>query len=170
MIGQIIYLALLVFVFIGLYYCMNKGLISFNSIDQSIPVEYEVLEANKVAIITLTSKHGSKYSFLVDTGASANYIDELVLTEFEPQEQTVVARDSFYGIEGNQKGASVHTLQFTFRNSKLIDNYLSANMSVVFSKLSADIGREIHGILGIPFLRHHGFSLDVNRMMVWKKL
>lgn len=169
MIGQIIYLVILFLIVLGMYISYKRGSLIVNSVGNSIPVEFETTGDDGLPLITLTSCHGAKYTFLVDTGASANYIDARVLREFNEEERTVIAEDSFYGAVGDSTSATVHTLTFTHRNSKLTDNYLSTNMSA-FDRLKDSLGKEVHGVLGNPFLRNHGFTLDVNRMMVWKTL
>lgn len=170
MIGQIVYPVTLLLIVLGMFWALKRGTLVANSLSQSIPVEYESLEESKIPLITLTSLNGMKYTFLVDTGASANYLNACLLQDFNEEERHIQGQDSFYGAEGQDNSATIHTLTFTHRNSKLTDEYLATDISVALGRLSADLGKDIHGILGVPFLRKHSFSLDVNRMMVWKKL
>lgn len=170
MVGQIVYLVILLLVVSGLWYANKKGALIITNPADNIPVDYEVLAEYGTPLITLKSQHGTKYTFLVDTGANACYLDSRILGEFNEEERTAVSRGSFYGVEGTDREAVDYVLTFTHRNSKLTDKYTTADLSGVFNRYKDSIGREIHGVLGVPFLKKHGMNLDINRMVVWKKL
>lgn len=52
-----------------------------NNPNQSIPIEYEVLTDHNIPLITLTAGNNWKYTFIVDSGASDNYLNKAVLAE-----------------------------------------------------------------------------------------
>lgn len=169
MVGQIIYLTVLLLIVVGLYIGYQKGFYLVNDVAKSIPIDYEVFREHELPLITLKSKHGVKYTFLVDTGANANYIASSLLPEFSEGEQNVLSEDSFYGAGGTDMSGTYHQLHFTHRNVKLSDEYMATDMEA-FQKLSESLRQPIHGIVGTPFLRKHDLTVDLNRMIVWKKL
>lgn len=170
MVGQIIYLVILLLIVTGVGYAAKKGAVIFTNPSEHIPVDYEVLTEFGTPLITLTSQHGTKYTFLVDTGANSCYLDARVIDEFSEEERKAIKGSTYYGVDGADRTALDYMLTFTHRNSKLTDLYTVASLEGVFQRYEESIGKRIHGVLGIPFLKNHGMNLDINRMVVWKKL
>lgn len=170
MVGQIIYLTVLFFIVAALIWSYRAGAIIVSNIGKSIPIDYEVMGEHGVPLITLTSLHGKKYTFLVDTGANSNYFSKALIEDFTEEQRKPLTTTSFYGVDGIDRAASTSELTFTHRNSKLTDIYMIADMAGVFERYQETIGKEIHGILGTTFLKKHGMNLDINRMIVWERL
>lgn len=169
MVGQIVYLTILLLVVVGLYIGYQKGFYLVNDVAKSIPIDYEVFGESGVPLITLTA-NGKKYTFLVDSGANLNCLNSKYITDFPDEVQSAIHQGSFYGADGNNIEGTSHVLTFTYRNSKLTDEYFVTDIEGSMNRLSEDIHKEIHGILGTTFLQKHGMSLDINRMIVWKRL
>lgn len=169
MIGSIIFLVIILSIFSIGWYMFREGMLVANSISNSIPIEYEAWKEGHLPLITLTSQHGIKYTFLVDTGANSNYIASELLVDFNEEEQNVLSKESFFGADGTDMAGTNHRIQFTHRNVKLTDEYMATGMDAL-RKLGESLKQPVHGIIGTPFLRHHGLTVDLNRMIVWKKL
>lgn len=109
----------------------REGMLVVNSISNSIPIEYEAWKEGCLPLITLTSQHGIKYTFLVDTGANSNYIASDLLMEFDEEEQNVLSKESFFGADGTDMVGTNHRIQFTHRNVKLTDEYMATGMDAL---------------------------------------
>lgn len=170
MVGIIIFTTIILLLGGYMFWASKKGVIICNNIGQSIPLDYEVIKDHCIPLITLTSLHGDKYTFLVDSGSTWNFLHKDLILDFSLEERKDLGSGSYYGVEGNTKIVPTHELTFTYRNSTLKDKYLLGDFGSAFSKIERTIGKPLHGIVGVPFLRNHGMLLDLSRMIVWKKL
>lgn len=134
--------------------------------EDAIPIEWEVIKEHNVPLITLTFPNSGKFTFLVDSGASHNYIDNEAFTNFKDV-TPVEGAHTYYGASGEEKQTNEYSLFFTYRNSHFEDNFLVADLSGL-NKLSAEVKTNIVGVIGVSFLKKYGLSIDLNRMIVWK--
>lgn len=169
MTGTLIFISILLLIIVGMIISLRKGVLVVNDLSQSIPIEYEVLTDHNVPLITLTAGNGRKYTFIVDSGASDNYLNKAALLDIAG-DVTPSGKGAFYGADGKARATESYDLLFTYRRAKYHDTYLVADLSSMVDNLKRDLNHDIHGVLGVSFLKHHGMSVDINRMIVWKNL
>lgn len=169
MTGTFIFIGILLLIIVGMIVSLKKGVLVMNNPNQSIPIEYEVLTDHNIPLITLTAGNNRKYTFIVDSGASDNYLNKAVLAEIAGDVAPSI-KGKFYGADGKPRITESYELLFTYRRAKYLDTYLVTDLSAMVENLKEDIKQEIHGVLGVSFLKAHGMSVDINRMIVWKKL
>lgn len=141
-----------------------------SALKDSIPLDWEIMRDSQVPIATFTFSNGKKYTFLIDSGASHNYLSDTVLKDFEESQLNRGSNAKFFGVDGVEKESGIINFTFTHRNSKFSDEFLTADMRNGLEKLGHEVGTNIHGIIGVSFLRKYGLSIDLSRMLVWKKI
>lgn len=178
MIAILVYFTLLFAILGWVLYTIRKSITGYTdsvssltgSLENSIPIDWEIMKENQIPIITFTFQNGQKYTFLVDSGANNSYLSDTVLEDFDKSQIIMDDTNRFFGIDGVERSSDMITLSFTHRNSKFTEIFMIADLSLSMGKMSDIIGKEVHGIIGVSFLKKYGMSIDLNRMLVWKRL
>ncbi len=141
-----------------------------NGISEGIPIEWEIVQNRNVPLITLNFPTVGRLTFLVDSGASHNYIDsEVFSSKFNPQLFNTTEGGTFYGVDGTERFSSMCNLSFTYRRSHFEDEFLISDLSTMTGRLSTELKVKIVGVIGVSFLKKYGLSIDLGHMIVWKK-
>ena len=109
--------------------------------------------------VELTTDDGNKGNlcFLIDTGASINIIYKFVCKHFTK---------SFIGFEGKE-----HKTQYMGITFQLKGKEYSGAFSVIeeykgMKHIENESGIQVHGVLGMPFLRANRWIVDLDRLEI----
>ena len=115
-------------------------------------------QKHNTPVITLTSKEGKDYSFILDSGCSVNAIDAKFAKNFNLKEQNEVIK--IVGVDGNPHKANKVKASLYYNGVKFTDEYIVKDFNNAFAPVEADLGITICGLLGTDFMNKHNINLD----------
>lgn len=111
-----------------------------------------------------------RYNFLLDTGASANYLNTREGNQIvEDMNLQPVEFLDHYGMEGNKVKSLTYNLPLTYNKQIMEEDIVLTDLSATFDNLYEETTVMLHGVLGSPFFTKHRWELDFDRMVVWTK-
>lgn len=113
---------------------------------------------------------GNRYAFLLDSGASHNYLDVAFVEELAKggiSLQFIGSGEVTNSTETSE--AEIVELRFSYNNHNYFDTFMITDMSVGFGQIAEDSGIQLVGILGGGFFQREHWKLDFDRMVVWIK-
>ena len=112
--------------------------------------------------IELTTDDGNKGNlcFLIDTGATINIIYRFVCKHFTKSFIELEGSGSMIGFEGKEHKTQYMGITFQLEGKEY---------SGVFSHIENESGIQVHGVLGMPFLRANRWIVDLDRLVVKTK-
>lgn len=117
---------------------------------------------DKVGIPFVTVSNGDKtLNFIIDTGSNLSYLDSRYLDWFK-------AKDLNKSTKTVGAGGSLEThhyvISFDYNGRKFKDVVGSVDLQHAFGQIKDESGIEIHGILGVQFLRSNHFVIDFDTL------
>jgi hypothetical protein len=104
--------------------------------------------------------------FLVDTGATTNFIRQSLIEEVYPQyEQHILYGDDVMSVNGTMTLNRIVDIPVHFSPS--LDCHISATLLTETNSLdylSDECGSYVAGIVGTEFLKEHGVNIDFTRL------
>lgn len=107
-------------------------------------------------------------SFLLDTGANVNIINEKVFDEIN--QDGTFKLDKSEGIitgKGMMESPGTTTLSFKYRTKKFEQEFDVIDMSEAFNGIKEDTGINIDGILGDGFFQEYQWVIDFEKLVTW---
>lgn len=129
----------------------------------------ESIESAGIPIVTL--KNGNRsFNFLIDTGSdkshiSSEFVKLLVDTEKIEGEHLVITTANG-SVEGEGDWLRV---PLSHKGQSFIEDFMVLDLHDTFESLREEIGMQLHGILGITFLRKYRYILDFNELIAYTK-
>lgn len=121
--------------------------------------------------IELTTDAGDKGNlcFLIDTGATINIIYKFVCKHFTKSFIELEGSGSMIGFEGKE-----HKTQYVGITFQLEEKEYSGVFSVIeeykgMKHIENESGIQVHGVLGMPFLRANKWIVDLDRLVIKTK-
>ncbi|MBS4827150.1 MAG: aspartyl protease family protein [Bacteroides sp.] len=121
--------------------------------------------------IELTTDDGKKGNlcFLIDTGATINIIYKFVCKRFTKSFIELEGSGSMIGFEGKE-----HKTQYMGITFQLEGQEYSGVFSVIeeykgMKHIENESGIQVHGVLGMPFLRANKWIVDLDRLVIKTK-
>lgn len=104
--------------------------------------------------------------FLIDTGSTINIIYKFVCKYFTKSFIELEGSGSIIGFEGQE-----HKTQYVGITFQLDGKAYSGVFSVIeeykgMKHIENKFGIQIHGVLGMPFLRANGWIIDLNKSVI----
>ena len=113
--------------------------------------------------LILTSGKKKNVCFLIDTSSTCNILFSFVYEHF---------KDEFHFIEENmglkcwfQECATVEGT-FNFDGTEYTSTFAVVKANDAIAKIQEETGVQLHGILGIPFLKENKWKIDFEKMIV----
>ena len=109
-----------------------------------------------------TSKNGYTLYFLIDTGASRNYIRQDCLNLPEINEDTLFldVREEYYGIDNVSHEAGTCNFRFDLNQHQYMERFQIIKDGSALNFPTTDGFLHVVGILGTPFLRQYKAMID----------
>lgn len=126
----------------------------------------EGLLLTDLPIITFYSG-GDKVNFLLDTGASESIIDSTVIKKLHYD--SLDKKGTIFGMEGNVQETEYVKLSFDYKGHFYSDEFQVVDMSASFSKVKAETGVTLSGILGSKFFTKYKYVLDFDELIAYSK-
>lgn len=126
-----------------------------------IPIEYSLTKLGLPLIVTSTKPN---LCFLIDTGATHNILFSFVYEHLKDSFNATKEKCLVMGIDGEKKETmQIETqLSFSGQNSSVLFSVIDSDKAV--AQIQSEIGIQIHGILGIPFLIDNKWILDFSNL------
>ena len=141
---------------------LDKELISPNNII-SFRAGYDLTQ---LPIVTLYQ--GDKvFNFLLDTGSNDSIIDSNVLKDIEHTMSD--EKSSLYGLEGNAREVGKCSITLSYQGSDYPYEYIVCDMTGPFSKIKAESGVILHGLIGSKFFNTYKYVLDFESLIAYSK-
>lgn len=107
------------------------------------------------------------FNFLLDTGSNDSIIDSNILDMIEhtPIDET----SSLYGLEGKEQVVEKCNITVTYNGIDFPYTYLVCDMKGPFSKIKAESGVTLHGIIGSKFFNEYKYVLDFESLIAYSK-
>lgn len=141
---------------------LDKELISPNNII-SFRAGYDLTQ---LPIVTLYQ--GDKVlNFLLDTGSNDSIIDSNVLKDIEHTMSD--EKSSLYGLEGNAQEVGKCSITLSYQGLDYPYEYIVCDMTGPFSKIKAESGVILHGLIGSKFFNTYKYVLDFESLIAYSK-
>lgn len=107
------------------------------------------------------------FNFLLDTGSNDSIIDSNILGRME---HTVSDKTSnLYGMEGNAQTVQRCNITVSYEGTDYPYEYLICDMKQAFSRIKAESGVTLHGIIGSKFFNEYKYVLDFDSLIAYSK-
>lgn len=107
------------------------------------------------------------FNFLLDTGSNDSIIDSNVLDRIEHTMSD--KKGNVFGMEGVSQEVSRCNILLTYKNQGYPYEYLICDMKDAFSKIKAETGVTLHGIIGSKFFNAYKYVLDFDTLIAYSK-
>ena len=107
-----------------------------------------------------------KLTFLIDTGATHNVIASFVYEQIKHCFTLLEETNKIMGVDGIYQETPYVSTTLALDNMKIqtIFNVIDMNETVI--KLQEEIGLQLHGFLGIPFLKNNKCIIDFRTLEI----
>lgn len=123
-------------------------------------------ELTELPIISLYQ--GDDYfTFLLDTGSNDSIIDSNILDKIE--HTMTDEKSELYGMEGNAHEVHKCNITLSYGNDEFPYVYLINDMKAPFSRIKAETGVTLHGIIGSKFFNKYKYVLDFDKLTAYSK-
>ena len=110
---------------------------------------------------------GDKVNFLLDTGASESIIDSTVIKKLHYD--SLDKKGTVFGMEGNVQETEYIKLSFDYKGHFYNDEFQVVDMTASFSRVKAETGVTLSGILGSKFFTKYKYVLDFDELIAYSK-
>lgn len=107
------------------------------------------------------------FNFLLDTGSNDSIIDSNVLKDIEHTMSD--EKSSLYGLEGNAQEVGKCSITLSYQGLDYPYEYIVCDMSGPFSKIKAESGVILHGLIGSKFFNAYKYVLDFESLIAYSK-
>jgi len=123
-------------------------------------------DLTQLPIVTLYQ--GDKVlNFLLDTGSNDSIIDSNVLKDIEHKMSD--EKSSLYGLEGNAQEVGKCSITLSYQGMDYPYDYIVCDMTGPFSKIKAESGVILHGLIGSKFFNTYKYVLDFESLIAYSK-
>lgn len=106
-------------------------------------------------------------NFLLDTGSNDSIIDSNVLKDIEHTMSD--EKSSLYGLEGNAQEVGKCSITLSYQGLDYPYEYIVCDMTGPFSKIKAESGVILHGLIGSKFFNTYKYVLDFESLIAYSK-
>lgn len=106
-------------------------------------------------------------NFLLDTGSNDSIIDSNVLKDIEHTMSD--EKSSLYGLEGNAHEVGKCSITLSYQGLDYPYEYIVCDMTGPFSKIKAESGVILHGLIGSKFFNTYKYVLDFESLIAYSK-
>lgn len=123
-------------------------------------------QLTELPIITLYQGENN-FNFLLDTGSNDSIIDGNIINKIEhtPCEE----KSELFGMEGNSQIVHICNITLSYEGEDYPYTYLICDMKEAFSKIKAQNGVTLHGIIGSKFFNAYKYVLDFDKLIAYSK-
>lgn len=106
-------------------------------------------------------------NFLLDTGSNDSIIDSNVLKDIEHTMSD--EKSSLYGLEGNAQEVGKCSITLSYQGLDYPYEYIVCDMTGPFTKIKAESGVILHGLIGSKFFNTYKYVLDFESLIAYSK-
>lgn len=104
--------------------------------------------------------------FLIDTGSTHNTLFSFVYEHFKDDFRIIEENQETMGIESSFQESITVEGTFNFEGTEYTSTFAVVKANDMITQLQEDTGVQLHGILGIPFLKENKWKIDFEKMIV----
>ena len=130
----------------------------------SFPIEYG-LEKTGLPLM-LTSGKLKNICFLIDTGSTHNVLFDFVYNHFKDEFKLLEGAYRTMGIEGHYKETPIIEATFNFEGIDYTSTFSVLDASDAIKQVQEETGVQIHGVLGVQFLRENKWIVDFEKLEI----
>lgn len=116
--------------------------------------------------LILTSGRKKNVCFLIDTGSTHNTLFSFVYEHFKDDFRIIEENQETMGIESRFQESITVEGTFNFEGTEYTSTFAVVKANDMITQLQEDTGVQLHGILGIPFLKENKWKIDFEKMIV----
>lgn len=119
--------------------------------------------------VTINNK---RYTFLIDTGATMNYISSRVVNEWmsDGEQFEVIGFADIQTADSESEGLPIINLNFEYKNFNYSSDFTVFTLNQQFeSATGTNETIVIDGIIGNPFMESEGWDISFKKRVVWIK-
>ena len=116
--------------------------------------------------LILTSGRKKNVCFLIDTGSTHNTLFSFVYEHFKDDFRIIEENQETMGIESSFQESITVEGTFNFEGTEYTSTFAVVKANDMITQLQEDTGVQLHGILGIPFLKENKWKIDFEKMIV----
>lgn len=116
--------------------------------------------------LILTSGRKKNVCFLIDTGSIHNTLFSFVYEHFKDDFRIIEENKETMGIESRFQESITVEGTFNFEGTEYTSTFAVVKANDTITQLQEDTGVQLHGILGIPFLKENKWKIDFEKMIV----
>lgn len=126
---------------------------------------------DKAGVPIVTFKNGNQsLNFLLDTGSDMSHIDTSVVKSLEDIETTKGDSVAIYTANGFKEGNNDWIrIPLKYRGQYYSEEFMPLDLHETFNSIKEETGIQLHGILGVTFLRNYRYVLDFDKMIAYTK-
>lgn len=110
--------------------------------------------------LILTSDKLKNICFLIDTGSTHNSLCGFVYNHFKDEFKILGGIQSLMGIEGHYKETPTIEATFNFEEKDYTSTFCVLDASEAIKQVQDETGVQIHGVLGVQFLKENKWIID----------
>ena len=119
--------------------------------------------------LILTTNNPKNLCFLIDTGSTNDVIFDFVYQHFKDYFTLTSESQNIMGIYGSLKPTIIVNVDLQFDDLRYNAPFVVLEANDAITKVYAETGIQIHGILGMPFLLENRCLIDFNKLTVQNK-
>lgn len=124
----------------------------------TISIQNTLDKAN--ALLVIAQINGTNLIFDIDTGTTYNVIFDFVYDHFKDNFENTDKTMKLFGIDGKYSDNKVVKTQLCFEGLKLNTEFQVVEANEAVTNFQNDYGVQLHGILGVQFLKDNNCVLD----------
>lgn len=122
---------------------------------------------NKTGLpLIITSGKLKNLCFLIDTGATHNFLFTYVYEHFKNEFKHLDGKQSLMGIEGHYKETSIIEATFNFEGNDYTSTFSVLDANDAIGQIQEETGIQIHGVLGIQFLMDNKWTINFDKQII----
>lgn len=149
--------------FILLLYKRIKNSCSNDRVEMSFR---ESMDLTDLPIVTFYNNN-IRINFLLDTGATESVIDSTIVKKLHYD--SLDKKGTIFGMEGNVQETEYVKLSFDYKGHFYNDEFQVVDMAASFSRVKAETGVTLSGILGSKFFTKYKYVLDFDELIAYSK-
>lgn len=116
--------------------------------------------------LILTTGNPKDLCFLIDTGSTNNVIFDFVYQHFKEYFAPTSDSQNIMGIDGSLKPTIIVNADLQFDDLRYKAPFVVLEANDAVTQVQAEIGIQIHGVLGIPFLMENKCMIDFDKLII----
>lgn len=122
---------------------------------------------NKTGLpLIITSGKLKNLCFLIDTGATHNFLFTYVYEHFKNEFKHLDGKQSLMGIEEHYKETSIIEATFNFEGNDYTSTFSVLDANDAMGQVQEETGIQIHGVLGIQFLMDNKWTINFDKQII----